>query len=249
MEPTPSPTAVVAQRLAALPLLRELPDSCRVALAAGGRLQPFHPDTLILREGQRAESLFIVLRGRVKMSRATPVGRNVILALFGPGEVFGAVAALASGRADASIEALEETQCLEIDRATLFDLFRREPPLLEQILPLLARQLVECKNCIVELTGFRVEVRFAHLFLKLGEHIGVRREDGIFLPIQLSRQELADMTGTTIETCIRLMSRWRAEGMVETTGNGFLLRDRAALELISRGLPSTDADLRIGVAK
>jgi CRP-like cAMP-binding protein len=231
-----SSTSVLAQRLAALPLLRDLPDSCRFALAGGGRLQLFHPDAPILHEGQRAGSLFIVLRGRVKMSRSTPVGRNVILALFGPGEVFGAVAAISSGRADASITAIEETQCLEVDRATLFDLLRSEPRLLEQILPLLTRQLVECKNCIVELTGFRVEVRFAHLFLKLGEHIGVRRGDGIFLPLQLSRQELADMTGTTIETCIRLMSRWRAERLVETTRDGFLLRDRHALELISRGV-------------
>jgi CRP/FNR family transcriptional regulator, nitrogen oxide reductase regulator len=236
MEPTPSPTAVLAQRLAGLPLLHDLPDSCRVALAAGGRLVTFHAEAPILREGQHSGSLFIVLHGRVKMSRATPVGRTVILALFGPGEVFGAVAALASRTADASITAIEETQCLEVDRATLFELFSRQPRLLEQILPFLARQLVECKNCMVELTGFRVEVRFAHLLLKLGERIGVERADGIFLPIQLSRQELADMTGTTIETCIRLMSRWRSEALVETLRDGFLLRDRAALELISRGL-------------
>jgi CRP/FNR family transcriptional regulator len=236
MEPTFPPTAVVAERLAALPLLHDLPLSCRAALAASGRLATFHPEALILREGERAESLFIVLRGRVKMSRATPVGRNVILALFGPGEVFGAVAALASRIADATITAIEETQCLKIERGALFQLLGREPRLLEQILPVLARQLVECKNCMVELTGFRVEIRFAHLFLKLGERIGVARDDGILLPIRLSRQELADMTGTTIETCIRLMSRWRAEGLVETLGDGFLLRDRGALEVISRGV-------------
>jgi CRP/FNR family transcriptional regulator len=236
MEPTTTPTAVVAERLAALPLLHDLPPSCRAALAASGQLQTFHPDAAILREGERAESLFVVLRGRVKMSRSTPVGRNVILALFGPGEVFGAVAALASRTADATITAIEETQCLEIERGALFQLFGREPRLLEQILPYLARQLVECKNCMVELTGFRVEIRFAHLFLQLGERIGVPRDDAVFLPIRLSRQELADMTGTTIETCIRLMSRWRSEALVETLGDGFLVRDRAALELISRGV-------------
>jgi CRP-like cAMP-binding protein len=236
MEPTLNATAVLAQRLGGLALLHDLPDSCRFALAASGRLVTHHPEQPILEEGQHSESLFIVLRGRVKMSRATPVGRTVILALFGPGEVFGAVAALASRTADAKITAIEETQCLEVHREALFALFGREPRLLEQILPFLARQLVECKNCMVELTGFRVEIRFAHLFLRLGDRIGVKREDGVFLPIQLSRQELADMTGTTIETCIRLMSRWRSESLVETTGSGFLLRDRAALELISRGL-------------
>jgi CRP/FNR family transcriptional regulator len=176
------------------------------------------------------------------MWRATPVGRTVILALFGPGEVFGAVAALASQVANASITAIEETQCLEVERTALFDLLHQHPQLLERILPFFTRQLVECKNCMVELTGFRVEIRFAHLFLKLGDRIGVLRDDGIFLPIQLSRQELADMTGTTIESCIRLMSRWRAEGLVETRTDGFLLRDRAAIELISRGVGAGVAD-------
>jgi CRP/FNR family transcriptional regulator, nitrogen oxide reductase regulator len=236
MEPILDPNVVLAERLGALALLRDLPPSSRLALATSGRLVTYRPEESILREGQHSETLFIVLRGRVKMSRATPVGRTVILALFGPGEVFGAVAALASRTADASITAIEQSQCLAIERPALFGLFSREPRLLEQILPFLARQLVECKNCMVELTGFRVEIRFAHLFLKLGERIGVARGSGVFLPIRLSRQELADMTGTTIETCIRLMSRWKSESLVETTGDGFLLRDRAALELISRGV-------------
>jgi CRP/FNR family transcriptional regulator, nitrogen oxide reductase regulator len=242
MKPAITPAAIVAQRLAGLPGIAELPEPCRAALAERGRLATFRPEEPILREGQASESLFVVLRGRVKMSRATPVGRTVILALFGPGEVFGAVAALASRVANASITAIEETQCLEVQRATVFDLFRQHPQLLERILPFLTRQLVECKNCMVELTGFRVEIRFAHLLLKLGDRIGVRRDDGIFLPIQLSRQELADMTGTTIETCIRLMSRWKSEGLVETRTDGFLLRDHAALELVSRGLGAGAGD-------
>jgi CRP-like cAMP-binding protein len=242
MKPAIAPAAIVAQRLAGLAGLEDLPESCRAALAERGRLATYRAEDLILREGQITESLFVVLRGRVKMSRATPVGRTVILALFGPGEVFGAVAALASRVAHASITAIEETQCLEVGRGTLFDLFRQHPLLLERILPFLTRQLVECKNCMVELTGFRVEIRFAHLFLKLGDRIGVRRDEGVFLPIQLSRQELADMTGTTIESCIRLMSRWRSEGLVETRTDGFLLRDRAALELVSRGVGASVAD-------
>ena len=57
----------------------------------------------------------------------------------------------------------------------------------------------------------------------------------MFIPLALSRQELADLTGTTIETCIRLMSRWGKEGLLETERDGFLLRDRSALEMLTRG--------------
>jgi CRP/FNR family transcriptional regulator len=94
---------------------------------------------------------------------------------------------------------------------------------------------VDCRNCIVELTCYRVETRFAQLFLKLAERVGERGADGVFIPIRLSRMDLAEMVGTTIETAIRVMSRWRSEGVVETRRGGFLLRDREALEALACG--------------
>jgi CRP-like cAMP-binding protein len=190
----------------------------------------------ILVEGQATDSLFLVLRGRVKMSRATPVGRSVILSLFGPGEVFGAVAALSSGVADASMAALTDTVCLELPRAELFELLADHPLLLPELLPLVTAQMVECKNCIVEMTGYRVEMRFGLLFHKLASQMG-RKQDGgaVFVPLRLSRQELADMTATTIETCIRLMSRWGKQGLVETRTDGFLVLDPDTLEACALG--------------
>ncbi len=65
--------------------------------------------------------------------------------------------------------------------------------------------------------------------------MGRPREGGLFIPIVLSRQELADLTGTTIESCIRLMSRWGKEGVIATEKDGFLLLDRSALEDLTRG--------------
>jgi CRP/FNR family transcriptional regulator len=79
-----------------------------------------------------------------------------------------------------------------------------------------------------------VETRFAHLFLKLADRMGRPREGGVFIPMVLSRQELADLTGTTIETCIRLMSRWGKDGMVLTEKDGFVVADHAALEELTR---------------
>jgi CRP-like cAMP-binding protein len=68
------------------------------------------------------------------------------------------------------------------------------------------------------------------LFLKLAERVGRPEASGIFIPMSLSRQDLADLTGTTIETCIRLMSRWGKEGIVSTEKDGFRVLDRTALE-------------------
>jgi CRP/FNR family transcriptional regulator len=94
----------------------------------------------------------------------------------------------------------------------------------------LSFRLIELTKRIAEVTGSRVEARFAHLFLKLADRVGHPDRTGTFIPMALSRQDLADLTGTTIETCIRLMSRWGKEGVVATEKEGFRVLDRGALE-------------------
>jgi Crp-like helix-turn-helix domain len=86
---------------------------------------------------------------------------------------------------------------------------------------------------LTELSGGRVEGRLARFFLKLAHDMGQRRDGGTFIPLVLSRQELADMIGTTIETSIRIMSRWSKDGVVRTEKDGFVVEDHAALEAAS----------------
>jgi CRP/FNR family transcriptional regulator len=86
---------------------------------------------------------------------------------------------------------------------------------------------------MAELTGGRIENRFARLFLKLADQLGKPERGGIFIGLPLSRQELADMTGTTIETSIRIMSRWGKDEVLRTEKDGFVLVDRDALELLA----------------
>jgi CRP/FNR family transcriptional regulator len=102
------------------------------------------------------------------------------------------------------------------------------------LLKTFTRRIVDLAQRIAEVAGARVETRFALLFLKLAERIGEPRGTAIFIPMALTRQELADLTGTTIETCIRVMSRWGKDGLVETQKDGFLLTDRPALETLAR---------------
>jgi CRP/FNR family transcriptional regulator len=97
----------------------------------------------------------------------------------------------------------------------------------------LTHRLVELTNRLAELSGGRVEGRLARFFLKLATDMGQTRPDGTFIPLALSRQELADMIGTTIETSIRIMSRWGKQDVVRTEREGFTVMDRAALEAIA----------------
>jgi CRP/FNR family transcriptional regulator len=97
----------------------------------------------------------------------------------------------------------------------------------------LTHRLVELTNRLAELSGGRVEARLARFFLKLAADIGQKRADGVFVALVLSRQELADMIGTTIETAIRIMSRWGKDDIVRTEKDGFLVVNREALETMA----------------
>ena len=169
-----------------------------------------------------------------KFSRS-PRGKNLILSLFGPGDVVGVSTALGGGETcESSLVAVVDTELLEIRGEELYRLFAERPMLTGQILPALTRHLSECRHCLVESVCARVESRFASLFLRLAERMGEPVHSGDVIPVPLSRQELADLTGTTIETAIRVMSRWGKKGLVETrNGEGFLLSDRSALEQLA----------------
>jgi CRP-like cAMP-binding protein len=229
---TPLARAAAAERLAALPAFAGVSPAGRAALVELAAPRQLRAGERLLAEGEPAGELYVVLDGRLKMSRDLANGRSVRLALFGPGEAVGVAAAFSGGPADAAVEALEPSLCLAVPRERLLAAFAARPELLAELLPPLTRQFVECRNCIVESIHLRVERRFAALFLKLADSTGRPEEGGTLVPIPLSRQELADMTGTTIETAIRVMSRWHQQGALETRADGFLLRDRAALEAV-----------------
>ena len=215
------------------PLFRGLKPDDRQRLAAVAGMRAFDKGDRLFSEGDESDLMFTVVTGRVKVVKTTPRGTDVILELFGPGDPVGAVAVYESRPYPASAVALEPTSCLVIPRQAFFALLEGYPTLVRGLLVGLTHRLVELTNRLTELSGGRIEGRLARFFLKLGTDMGRRRDDGIFIPLALSRQELADMIGTTIETCIRIMSRWGKDGVVRTDKDGFVIVDRAALEAVA----------------
>jgi CRP/FNR family transcriptional regulator len=97
----------------------------------------------------------------------------------------------------------------------------------------LTHSLVELTNRVAELSAGHVDARLARFFLRLADTTGQPTPQGVFIPLCLTRQDLADMIGTTVETSIRIMSRWGKQDLVHTGKDGFLIRDPAALETIA----------------
>jgi CRP/FNR family transcriptional regulator len=225
----------VLEALRSATLYRGLSEDDRRRIAEVALVKSWDKGETIFSEGDASDFLLTVLSGRVKVVKLQPSGKEVILEIFGPGDPVGAVVAYEGRPFPASAVALDRTSCLLVRRGPFFGLLEKHPSLVRGLLSAFTRRIVELAQRIPEVAGARVETRIAHLFLKLGDRMGRPRDGGLFIPIVLSRQELADLTGTTIESCIRLMSRWGKEGVIATEKDGFLLLNRSALEDLTRG--------------
>lgn len=187
----------------------------------------------LFREGASPDLFYTIVSGRVKVFKLTPSGREVIVEIIGAGEPIGAAACYDGRLFPASAIALEDTTCVAVPRQAFLTLLEQHPSLALGLLRGLSQRLIDLTNRVAELTGSRVEPRFAGLFLKLAHEVGRTERDGIHIPMSLSRQQLADLTGTTIETCIRVMNRWERQGIVRTEKNGFVVVDRKTIDVLS----------------
>lgn len=219
--------------LARLPLFQRVRPEDRARVAAAGHLQMFDRGDDVFQEGEDPHAFVTVVEGRVKIYKRMANGKELILQVFGVGDPLGTVAVYEGRPYPASAQAMEPTTCLVLPRQAFFSLLEQSPLLVRGVLSGLTLRLIELTERLTELTGSAVEARFARLFLKLGGQFGRERPDGLFVPFPLSRQELADMTGTTIETCIRIMSRWGKDSVLATERDGFLLLNRRMLEELS----------------
>ena len=214
-------------------IFRRLSPEDRQRLAAVANLRDYAKGDLLFNEGDAPDHLYTVVSGRVKVFKMTARGTDIILEIFGPGDPVGAVAVYEARPYPASAVAVEPTRCVLIPRQAFFALLEAHPSLVRGLLVGLTHRLIELTNRLTELTGGKVDARLARFLLKLADDMGQKRPEGTFIPMALSRQELADMIGTTIETSIRIMSRWNKEDVVRTEKDGFTVVDRGALESVA----------------
>lgn len=223
----------IDELLRASSLFRRVGVEDRRRVADVARTRTYGKGETIFAEGDPSEVFFTIASGRVKIVKMLASGKDVIIEIFGAGDPFGAVAAYEGRPFPASAIALEDTTCLLVPRQAFFSLLEQHPSLVRGLLLGLTLRLIELTNRLADMSGARVEARFARFFLKIAETSGRLERGGVFVPLPLTRQELADLTGTTIETAIRIMSRWGKENVVRTERDGFVLLDRHALETLA----------------
>ncbi len=158
-----------------------------------------------------------------------------MLELLGPGEPFGGVAVIEKRPYPASAQATEPSVITKLPQDAVVALAERDPSIIKEMALMIGRRLRAAHDSVKSLAADPVEARLAATLLRLAEREGTRGPQGLTLPFHLTRQGLADMTGTTVETTIRIVSRWLKDRLVREEANRLVLADVAALRELAEG--------------
>lgn len=205
-------------------------------------LQGFLPCTVdkgayLFYQGDAATRMFVLLSGRLKVTQSTPDGQQVVLRLIQPGDIFGCVAALSQGTYPGSAEATRDSRGLYLDASTIAVLMKDNPALAYNAFQLMVKRVHELQDRYRELATENVAARLIHTLLRLMEQSGREQADGsILLDLPLSRQHLAEMTGTTLYTVSRLLQQWVQQGLIRTGREQVVLLKPEALYERCEGL-------------
>jgi CRP/FNR family transcriptional regulator len=205
------------------------------SLAAVAREERVRARDYVFMEGDPARWFCLVKTGQVKILRHARGGRDVVLELLGPGEMFGGVAVIERRPYPASAQATEPSVIVKIPQEPIVALAEREPSIVREIALMIGRRLRGAHDSVTSLAADPVEARLAAALVRLADREGSRSAAGIALPFPLTRQSLADMTGTTVETTIRIVSRWLKDRIVVEEGGHLVLRDMDALRGLTEG--------------
>ena len=221
--------------LRARPVFAGLPVRELGWLAAAAREESCRAREYVFHEGDAALWLCLVKAGHVRIVRHSRMGKDVVLELLGPGEIFGGVAVFERRPYPAAAQATEPSVVVKIPAEVAAGLAERHPGVIREMALLIGRRLRTAHDSVMSLSVEPVEARLAATLLRLADREGIRTNRGIELPYHLTRRSLADMSGTTVETSIRVVGRWLRDALVKDLGGRLVVRDREGLEDLARG--------------
>jgi CRP-like cAMP-binding protein len=219
-------------------LFRGLETGDVAAIAGAAQRRRVAKGGAFFHQGTPASALHVLTLGRAKLVQTTAEGHQVLVRIVGPGDMFGGVALLGDAAYPATAEALSASEAVAWSGDTLARLMDRFPKLAVNALRVLAGRLQEVQERYRELATERVERRVARAVLRLAGQMGRKEAGGIVIDIPLSRQDLAELTGTTVYTVSRIVSGWQDRGVVQAGRTRLVIRQGHTLVAIAEDLPA-----------
>lgn len=175
-------------------------------------------------QGDPADYAYVLISGRAKLMQTNPSGQQVNLRTINEWQMFGALGAVREAATyPASAQALEHSTALALKSDSFRELMETRPHLSFDLMRLMTGYIQEIQERYRELATEKVERRIARALLRLAAQMGTKMDRGIELTF--TRQDLAEMSGTTLYTVSRVLSEWERQGLVETGRERVLIRD------------------------
>ncbi|MBZ0112203.1 MAG: Crp/Fnr family transcriptional regulator [Thermoanaerobaculia bacterium] len=184
----------------------------------------------IFLQGDPADRVYLIETGQVRLSKVTDVGEQIVVAVLTDAEVFAVIGGLRPTTYPLSAESMTDTVVLSWRREQIGPVFRAYPELVGAAMELVASRMRELQDRYHELATLPVPQRLARALLRLVDRCGTDGDQGIGLGLRLSRQDLAEMTGTTLYTVSRILSAWGSDGVLISGRRRVEILDIAALE-------------------
>lgn len=192
-------------------------------------------NTTVFEQGEEAHSFFVLLHGHVRATKMTPSGQQIVVRYVTPGETFGVAAAIGLKSYPATALAVDDSVVLAWPSAAWPRLAAKFPSLAANTLKVVGERLQDSHTRIIEMSTEQVERRVARALLRLVQQAGRKTDHGIEIDFPISRQDIAEMTGTTLHTVSRILSGWEAKGWVEGGRQRIVVRDAHKLAQIGEG--------------
>lgn len=222
------------------PLFRRLSVDQSTEIAAKAHELGFSPGQSLFCEDDSVRFVFVIIAGHVKITQLSRCGKEVILRVIGPGELVGRAGVELGATHWSSAQAMEPCQVLTWERHVFESFWDRFPVLPRNAAKILAEDLHLIEERFREIATSRVPQRLANVLLRL---FGGEKGTVHTLPVRLSCEELAQMTGTTLFTVSRLLCDWADRGIIEPESKAVLVRDLSALTKVAEG--TADSDYRV----
>lgn len=185
--------------------------------------------------GSETDSFGLVATGFVKMVKGSASGHDAALEIMGPGQIFGLMGAIEGAGCPLSAIAVTDLTYLRIPKRAFAPIYEANNAFKDQLIRKTSMRLHDKFHLLARLSSGRVEQRIATILFVLAESFGDPGPHGMTLRVPLTRQDLAELAGTTTETAIRVMSRWQKEGVVATDHHVITLLDEDALDAVLSG--------------
>lgn len=197
------------------------------------QLAQFRKKETIFSEGDPSNWLYIIIEGKVKITKISHQGKEIILEVVAPNDFFGGIAVVKGFPYPGNAVAMENVKLFKISKSNLMKILDRFPTVMNNIAMNIGDRMRGLHDNLKSIALERVESRIASLLSKLSIKMGIKSGQKVAIDMKLTKQDIAEMVGTTVETSIRTISKFKKMGIVSEKDGKLIINDPVKLNEIT----------------